>query len=201
MKEQILNELFDFVINNCKIYNIDESHGLGHSMKVYNFAREIYKSELLNNNFLESQKIIIYTSAIIHDMCDKKYMNEEDGLNVIKLKLIDINLELKDIEIILKIISFMSYSKVKINGYPDLGEYQLAYHIVRESDLLAAYDFERCVIFQMMMKNNNYIDSVEFAINLFNIRILKQIEDKLFITLYSNKIAIELHNKYKIENN
>ena len=29
----------------------------------------------------------------------------------------------------------MSYSKVKKSGFPDMNEFQTAYHIVRESDL------------------------------------------------------------------
>ena len=42
-----------------------------------------------------------------------------------------------DLEVIGKIIGTMSYSKVKANGYPDLGEYQLAYHIVRGSGFIS----------------------------------------------------------------
>jgi len=61
-----------------------------------------------------------------------------------------------DLEIIGKIIGTMSYSKVKANGYPELGEYQLAYHIVREADLLAAYDIDRCIIYTMYRDNCEY---------------------------------------------
>lgn len=197
MNIQIIDKLFNFVITNCKIYNIDESHGLGHSIKVYNFAKQIYKSELPNNPFLKDYENIIYISAIIHDMCDKKYMNEDEGLNNIKIVLKEVDIvDIDDIEIILKIISTISYSKVKIVGYPDLGKYQLVYHIVREADLLAAYDIDRCVIFQMMTKNNTYFESVNFAKKLFDIRVLKQLEDNLFITKYSKHFANELHNKY-----
>ena len=38
------------------------------------------------------------------------------------------------------------------NGFPDMGEYQTAYNIVREADLLCAYDFDRCMIYQMYNK-------------------------------------------------
>ena len=41
----------------------------------------------------------------------------------------------------------MSYSKVKVHGYPELGDYQLAYHIVRESDLLTAYNIPRSIVY------------------------------------------------------
>ena len=46
------------------------------------------------------------------------------------------------LDIIFQIITTMSYSTVKKNGFPSLNEYQLAYHIVREADLLAAYDID-----------------------------------------------------------
>jgi hypothetical protein len=45
------------------------------------------------------------------------------------------------------IISKMSYSKVKSNGFPCIGPFQTAYNIVREADLLSDYDFYRCIIY------------------------------------------------------
>ena len=44
----------------------------------------------------------------------------------------------------------MSYSKVNKNGFPELGNYQLCYNIVREADLLASYNIDRCIIYQMI---------------------------------------------------
>ena len=78
-------------------------------------------------------------------MCDKKYMDEKEGIKEIE-KFLESKLSDDEINIILSIITTMSYSTVKANGYPDLGFYQTAYHIVREADLLSAYNFDRCVI-------------------------------------------------------
>ena len=36
-----------------------------------------------------------------------------------------------------------------------MGEYQTAYNVVREAALLCAYDFDRCMIYQMYIKNTN----------------------------------------------
>ena len=45
----LLTKLFKFVITTSRIYNIDESHGLGHSMNVLNFANKIINSEIIKN--------------------------------------------------------------------------------------------------------------------------------------------------------
>jgi hypothetical protein len=108
----------------------------------------------------------------------------------------------EDLHIVSDIMSTMSYSKVKKNGYPDLGKYQLAYHIVREADLLSGYDVDRCLIYQMMHEKYNYVDSLRFVVELFENRILKYRDDSLFITEYSkNKsMILQVQAKAEIEN-
>ena len=88
-------------------------------------------------------------------MCDKKYMNEVEGLKRIE-DFIEKDIDTERKEIILKIISTMSYSIVKKNGFPNLGIYQNAYHCVREADILSAYDFDRCVIYDMYCNGNTF---------------------------------------------
>jgi HD superfamily phosphodiesterase len=188
----LLNYLFNFVILTSKLFNIDESHALKHSMDVYYFSNKIYESELLKNAFLNNHKNIIDTSAILHDMSDKKYINEKIGLyrisEYMKNKITD-----NEINISLKIISTMSYSTVKKNGFPNLGEYQLAYNIVREADLLASYDFDRCIMYQMLKNNDNYMNSFLNAKEVFENRVFKYNDNKLFTTEYSIKLSNKLH--------
>ena len=138
---KLLTEIINFIIFMCVKYSIDESHGILHSMKVLEYATKIYESELEKKPSIKDHESIIYTSALLHDVCDKKYLNEDEGISHIKQFLTN-KVSDKEILIIIKIIQTMSYSKVKIHGFPDLGEYQLAYHIVREADLLTAYDFD-----------------------------------------------------------
>jgi len=190
----MINHAFNYVILTSNKYNIDESHALKHSMEVLHFANKIYDSELYTNPILEEQKDIIFVSSILHDMCDKKYMNEQIGIQEMVNYMKDY-LEIEHVDVISEIISTMSYSKVIKQGYPDLHEYQLAYHIVREADLLAAYDLDRCIIYQMMHDKCSYCESVPIAINLFYKRVLRYIENDLFITEYSKKKAAELHLK------
>ena len=190
----LINRAFEYVSETTKKYKIDESHGLKHSMEVYGFATRIYESELLKNPFLEKQKEIIYCAAIGHDMCDKKYMNETEGIIKYK-KYLEKFMSPSDLEIMGKIISTMSYSKVKVNGYPELGEYQLAYHIVREADLLAAYDIDRCIMYTMYRDNCKYTDALKDAVNLFENRVFTMRSDRLFKTAYSRKESLKLHRK------
>ena len=188
----LLNYLFNFVILTSKLFNIDESHALKHSMDVYYFSNKIYESELVNNTFLNNHKNIIDICAIVHDMCDKKYMDEKVGIERISEYMKD-KITHDEIDIVIKIISTMSYSTIKKNGFPQLGEYQLAYNIVREADLLASYDFDRCIMYQMLKNNDNYKDSLMNAKKIFDNRVFRYNKDKLFTMDYSINLSNKLH--------
>jgi hypothetical protein len=188
---KLISSLLNFVSFTSKIHRIDESHGLGHSMDVLVNAHAIYSSELLKHPILKSQERIIYTSASIHDMCDKKYMDPDEGIQSIELFLND-KITQPEIDITKQIISTMSYSKVKQNGFPELNEYQLAYHIVREADLLSAYDVDRCIIYNMNRLGGDLMSAFSDAKTIFENRIFKHYDDGLFITDYSKEKGKEL---------
>ena len=194
--ETIIVKAFDLVMVLCKKFNIDESHSLKHSMEVYNFALRIYEDEKIMNPYLEQQKDIIVLAAILHDTIDKKYVSEELGIKEIRDQM-ESYVKSEKLDVIFQIITTMSYSTVKKNGFPLLGEYQLAYHIVREADLLAAYDIDRCIMYSMYMKSANYLEALDAAIVLFDHRVLKHRQDKLFVTGFSKKLSIQLHKKAK----
>ena len=207
----LLNKLYNFVIITSKIFNIDESHSITHSMNVYYYTNKIYNYELKNNENIitfEKQKNIIDVSAILHDMCDKKYMDEKVGIeridNFIQTEL-KTEITNSELDIIKKIISTMSYSTVKKNGFPDLQEYQFAYNIVREADLLTSYDFDRCIIYNMIRNNNNYEESFNDALNIFENRVFKYHNDNLFLTNYgiieSHRLKIDAINRIKVLKN
>lgn len=208
----LLTKLFNYVLLTVSKYNIDESHGLSHSMDVLTCANKIYNLEVANKPFIKNHEKIIYVSSILHDMCDKKYMDQNQGINDINNFITSLKDE-DDIQIITdsekfiinEIISKMSYSYVKKNGFPDMGEYQTAYNIVREADLLCAYDFDRCMIYQMYNKQYSFDDAYKDAVKLFNIRMFKHYDDGLLLTEYaknnykmmeqSSKIQISRWNK------
>jgi len=192
-------KLFQLVNVLSAKYNIDESHGILHSMQILHYANNIYENEKYNYPILqnETQKKIIYTAAILHDMCDKKYMNEGEGIIEIHNNWNNIFVGEKDYEntldIATEIMQTMSYSKVKKSGFPDLGDYQMAYHIVREADLLCAYDFDRSMIYHIRKNNCDVLESYQNAHSIFNDRILRHNIDNLFVTEYSKKTSMQLH--------
>jgi HD superfamily phosphodiesterase len=212
---KLLSKLFNFVIITSKQFAIDESHGLSHSMNVLNYASQLYKSEIILNPHLIDYKKIIYSSAVLHDMCDKKYMCEKEGFNRISNYFANdfTNQEMDDMK---KIITSMSYSTVKKNGFPkDLEHLYLPYHIVREADLLSAYDFDRCMIYNLYLTNANiiknvYMDQYNFinlnfennlaetfvdATNLFERRVFAHNNDKLFITKKGQELSLQLEDQ------
>lgn len=190
----LFTKLFHYVLLTSMKYGVDESHGLKHSMEVLNFAHQIYQAEAPTNLILEHQENIIYAAATIHDMCDKKYMDEKKGLREIGEYLENI-MDPMEANIVQQIISTMSYSKVKKDGYPFLGPYQAAYHVVREADLLAAYDFDRCMIYHLHHSNSDIHKAFENANQLFETRVLKHNEHDLFVTDYSKTLSLTLHKQ------
>lgn len=196
--------IYNFIVNRCIKLNIDESHAVKHSMDVLKYSQKILDIEkILHKNENYNEKII-YTSAMVHDMCDNKYMDEKKGIEEIKIFLENIvvpKYNEKEINIILSIIATMSYSKVKKNGFPDLGNYQKEYHIVREADLLAGYDVERCIVYGMIGRNFDYIESVIATKELYDKRMAKQIEDNLFKTKFGLDEAqkLDIENRLRLE--
>jgi HD superfamily phosphodiesterase len=195
----LLNKILHFILISSQKYNIDETHGISHAMNVIQFADKILEEEKKTHAFLKEQERIIYVSAALHDMCDKKYMNEAEGITRIN-EFLDDKMSDTEANTIKNIITTMSYSTVKKQGFPELGEFQLAYHIVREADLLAAYDFDRCILFNMhkQFQENptqeiNFVNALQESEQLFRKRVLKHSKDKLFVTDYSKANYLPMH--------
>ena len=193
----VFNTILHYVLLTSKQKNIDESHGLGHAMDVLIISNQIYRKEVKLFPELQSLENIIYICAMLHDMCDKKYMDETKAIEEMDDILYEkSNLETEkprfglneeDIVMIKKIIGTMSYSKVKENGFPELGKYNMAYHIVREADLLAAYDFDRAMLFHMHTKGKDAEQAFDNSYELFQKRIFQHENDKLFTTVHAKE--------------
>lgn len=179
----LLNKLFHFILLTTQKYNIDESHGVSHSMNVLRFSNEIFNEEVVKHPILKQHEKIVYVAASIHDMCDKKYMDQHEGIQQIE-EFLSGELTPADINVVKMIVSTMSYSVVKNQGFPNLGPYRRAYHVVREADLLSAYDFDRCLIYNMYKKHGSLDDAFQEAFNIFDTRVFKHNDDGLFTTGY-----------------
>ena len=190
-----LGELFRFVSAISKKYDIDESHSLGHSMRVFQFAEMIAKDE---SRFITTipmkiveDRPIIQAASILHDTCDKKYRDEKEGLLDIEHFLTPI-MPYESVSATLSIIEHMSYSKIIKDGMPNLGRYQTAFNIVREADLLDAYDFDRSMIYHMQRNGKNVEDAYNDARDLFENRVLKHNEHGLLLTRYARCKHVQL---------
>lgn len=194
----LFSRLFHYVMLISSKHGIDGSHGLKHSMDVLHYTQSIYNVEVLKRPILQQHERIIYTSAIVHDMCDKKYMTQEDGIRDIHRYLED-DLTDNELTIVKQIISTMSYSTVKKEGFPHMGPYQYAYDVVREADLLAAYDFDRCMMYKMHLygldKQVDMMDVFRDAEHLFENRVFKHNEDGLFHTEFAKDYSIQLQTQ------
>jgi HD superfamily phosphodiesterase len=195
---KILSQIFDFVIYTTAKYNIDDSHGISHSLDVLKYSNSIYELEVIKRPHLKEQEKLIYISSALHDMCDKKYMNEKEGLENIQ-EFLKYKLKPDEINITSNIINTMSYSKVKKNGFPSLDNYQWAYHIVREADLLSAYKFERALMYHMCVNKESIDNALINAKDIFNNRVLLHNNDNLFFTEYGQIESLNLHDQAIID--
>jgi hypothetical protein len=87
---------------------------------------------------------------------------------------------------------------------PDMLEYQTTFNIVREADLLDAYDFDRSMIFHMQRNKESLANAYTNACELFETRVLKHNENGLLLTKYSraehqrlSEIAIKRMHHWK----
>jgi hypothetical protein len=189
---RLLTTLLRFVQYTSLKNNIDESHGLGHAMDVLHYTHQIYIHQRIKNPVLIDQEPIFYSAAILHDMYDHKYENK----NIPHIStVLQYHLKPHEINIISKIINTMSLSKVKKEGFPQLGTYQWAYHIVREADLLSSYDMDRAMIYDMYHSDGNVLTNYEHTRALFESRVNNYYTDNLFLTEYGKVKGHELLEK------
>ena len=197
---KFISSLVQFIMATTRYQSLDESHGIIHSFNTLHYAQNIFEHEKFNCTDLIPHERVIYVASAVHDMCDKKYMDEKEGIQRID-DMLKHHITDKEIQAVHDIVGTMSYSKVKKQGFPDLGKYQSAYHVVREADLLAGYDVERCIVYGIIGRNFDYIDSVIETKKLYDKRMAKQIEDNLFKTKYGLKEAkrLDIENKERLK--
>ncbi len=194
--------ILDFINQTCRIFRIDDSHGIDHSIKTLMWSLKISKD--IKMTYRECQ--IIKIACLLHDMCDKKYMDEKKGVKRIRDFLVKLDLDKGMIERIVFIITTMSYSKVVKDGYPTFYDKSIekCYHIVRNSDLLCSYDPERCIGYNVRCGGTRK-SGILRMFEIFENRVLRLLKDR-YIFDYAKEYAEKLHTdslssleKYKIE--
>ena len=72
--------------------------------------------------------------------------------------------------------------------------YQLEYNIVREADLLAAYDIDRAITYNMTTSNNDFETAFINSKLLYYERMSKHLEDDLFTFDYTKSEGKKLND-------
>ena len=204
LSQDKMDKIITFIMDTSNKFNIDSGHGLEHSRKIFYFCSQLIPYYTLTEN----QILTIELASLLHDMCDKKYMDESEGIvrieDFLQNELNIPKLIIGDIE---TIILNMSYSKVIKNGYPDftyMKHIETPFHIVRNADLLCAYELERCMEYQKRSGSNRK-ECLEKMFSIYSNRVSKQIVDGYINLEPAIKIAkqleVECKNNYELYEN
>jgi len=189
---RLLTTLLRFVQYTSLKHGIDESHALGHAMDVLHYTHKNYLHQRNKSPKLREQEPIFYSAAILHDIYDRKYTNH----NIPPLtKVLQYHLKPHEIDAVKNIVDTMSYSTVKKDGFPHLQDYQWAYHLVREADLLSSYDIDRAMMYHMYHSKDDVLGSYENTKTFFETRVQTYHKENLFMTEYAKSKGRELHEK------
>jgi HD superfamily phosphodiesterase len=172
--ENLFASAYDFCASICRAQGIDSSHDEHHMTRVAQMTERL--NILSGCAVTQEEKDVMILSAFTHDLCDHKYTDVSAGLEVIDRWLEKQPISEEQRRAVCRIISTMSYSKVKVHGYPtDLGRWELAYHHTRIADLIDAYDIDRCYQYQSHKHPTmEETDKWRAVIDIFERRILTQ---------------------------
>jgi len=142
--------LYNFIDTFCKEYNIDPSHDVTHSRDCVYFAEK-----LMDYSFSMDEKMMARYAAALHDCVDKKYVDPELASLHVHQFLTSIGWSDARANALLSMITTMSYSKLcgavvdRKPVFPDHGDWNRVYHVVRQADLLCSYRVHRCYQYQL----------------------------------------------------
>ena len=180
--------------------NYDNSHDVTHHVRVFNHACKIAEDELIdmNQNDINRCVKLITFSALLHDVIDHKYCNEQQKNN--KLQELEIFLKTyanDDSENILWIIDNISFSKEKKRGYLTVHDCKLVTKVLRivsDSDKLEALGVDGIQRMLDYMGKSVGIDEAMVRIKLHTHEKLVLLKDNYIHTKLGRKLAEPLHN-------
>ena len=200
-----METLYSFIDGLCKEYGIDESHDLQHSIRCVEWVNRLADADPTITN--EERKLAVYAVAL-HDMCDAKYTDVRAGSRRIRSWLCANGWTEESADVIIHIITTMSYSKLRgsmVDGeivYPDHGQWQGIYHIVRHADLLEGYRVDRCYHYQKhIMPTISEDDCWNKVAELFQRRVFNYVADGwIFLDAaldYTETLTLEAKRRIK----
>jgi hypothetical protein len=175
-----------FIQSCCELYSIDESHGLLHAQNTVKWTVKLMADEQVEVSPAE-ERMTIYGAAL-HDMCDAKYTDVQAAGAHIYTWLLCQNWTESDATALIAIIQSTSYSKLKNilavkplqenPGYPDHGQWQRVYHLIRHADLLEGYNVRRCMLYTLHSQPGKSMDEYwRLVTAVFQTRVLRYVSD------------------------
>jgi HD superfamily phosphodiesterase len=156
-KHGIKEWLWVFANSMIRAYNIDASHGITHLVNTARFAK-IILAEFAHETIIpglskSAEEELILDAAFIHDLVDRKYMNEAVGVQHVRAAFKENDYGDDKINMIIEMITSMSFSKRVARrraGLPMIepGPLATAIAILVDADQLDAYEVERCHTYQ-----------------------------------------------------
>lgn len=195
---EIPDWLYDYANFVIEKYNFDSSHDMTHFGNVYKYAKQIIESDYPTGTLIPdisryNSLEIVYLAAFCHDLIDDKYVDSEQAVEDLKEVFLDNGYYEKYLDIIILLITNMSFSKQRF-GKQNVGEkYQLALNIVGDADKLDAYRVERVVAYQQR-KNSDPEVYLGWIKTILVKRVLKY-RDCWMKTEYAKRICLEMHEK------
>ena len=198
-KETIIEATKDFVKETLK--NAESGHDWFHTLRVYNNARLIAKSESVD-------LYIVALGALLHDIADSKFHNGDDNIapRVARKFLVQHNVDSFVINSVIDIINNISFNKsLETNNKPNSIELDVVQDADR-LDAIGAIGIARCFNYggfknrklfdpsikpNLKMSKNEYKNSTAPTINHFYEKLLL-LSDKMN-TKTGKKIAKERH--------
>ena len=190
--------LYDYANLVIEKYNFDSSHDMKHFENVHKYAKQIVESDYPNrtliqgiseNNSLE----IVYLAAFCHDLIDDKYVDSEQAVSDLKEVFLKNKFDSELLDIIVLIITNMSFSKQRFGKQNVNEKYQLALDIVGDADKLDAYRVERVIAYQQR-KNSDTQVYLGWIKTILVKRVLKYRECWLK-TEYAKRISEKMHEQ------
>jgi hypothetical protein len=182
----MINNVYDWTVKRSYEYMIDDSHNHIHSREVLYHFLELKENTKFFDNFDEKKYQCAILGCLLHDMMDKKYMDENKGLydiiNFLKNEKVDNDI----IDSLSTFLPTVSYSKTVITKENKLElsvptkiknhEFYQCFEAIRVSDLISSYNLQRTLMYQLKKKQGTVFEIFDYLEYLYNIRMDKLIQ-------------------------
>lgn len=205
--------MWEYAERQVKEYNFDSSHDMEHFVNVF-----YYVSYLISQGERYSlpwcgdhpdgkkrSRRIVLQAAFLHDLIDRKYVDEKDAIIRLRREFIDQNYPDADMIDVIDIITHMSFSKRKERrnqGKEDFKSKSDALAIVCDADILDAYRPERVIAYQNSKYPNDPETARKWSKTILVKRVLRYLPENYLFTATARKIAEQMHKlveKYVVE--